>query len=284
MQVRFLKMIHQKCVRGLYPLSNIHRFEVTEDKIPWTVAYPEYNPIDYTALYIHDKPWADPEIEEPSFKPNWNSIDGQVNRQSFVGYVINEDGVPLNPIGRTGIEGRGLLGRWGPNHAADSVVTRWKRNSTGAVEIDRSSEKPILQFVAIERLSGDWAIPGGMVDPDEVVITTLRREFMEEALDSLNLEDAEKAELESAMSTFFEKGDEIYKGYVDDPRNTDNAWIETVVVNFHDEDGSTVGKMNLKTGDDVSGVKWMDINRKLDLYASHTEFIKQVMHKHNAHW
>ena len=29
-----------------------------------------------------------------------------------------------NPIGRTGMTGRGLLGRWGPNHAADPIVTR----------------------------------------------------------------------------------------------------------------------------------------------------------------
>jgi len=29
----------------------------------------------------------------------------------------------------------------------------------------------------------------------------------------------------------------VYKGYVDDPRNTDNAWMETVAVNFHDELG-----------------------------------------------
>ena len=29
-----------------------------------------------------------------------------------------------NPVGRTGMIGRGLLGRWGPNHAADPVVTR----------------------------------------------------------------------------------------------------------------------------------------------------------------
>jgi ADP-ribose pyrophosphatase len=26
--------------------------------------------------------------------------------------------VPLNPVGRTGIIGRGHLGKWGPNHAA----------------------------------------------------------------------------------------------------------------------------------------------------------------------
>ena len=32
----------------------------------------------------------------------------------------------------------------------------------------------------------------------------------------------------------------MYAGYVDDPRNTDNAWMETVVFNFHDDTGSTL--------------------------------------------
>ena len=32
----------------------------------------------------------------------------------------------------------------------------------------------------------------------------------------------------------------IYRGYVDDPRNTDNAWMETVVMHFHDESGEKV--------------------------------------------
>jgi hypothetical protein len=30
--------------------------------------------------------------------------------------------VPCNPVGRTGIVGRGHLGRWGPNHAAGLFV------------------------------------------------------------------------------------------------------------------------------------------------------------------
>ena len=34
------------------------------------------------------------------------------------------NGRPRNPIGRTGITGRGQLGKWGPNHAADPIVTR----------------------------------------------------------------------------------------------------------------------------------------------------------------
>lgn len=44
-------------------------------------------------------------------------------------YTI-ENNFPLNPIGRTGIQGRGVLGRWGPNHAADPIITRWKHDSS----------------------------------------------------------------------------------------------------------------------------------------------------------
>jgi hypothetical protein len=30
--------------------------------------------------------------------------------------------VPVNPVGRTGLIGRGHLGRWGPNHAAGTLI------------------------------------------------------------------------------------------------------------------------------------------------------------------
>ena len=64
---------------------------------------------------------------DPNFKNiKFNEDDKEVNynRKSYHGNykiqyndVLNAD-VPLNPIGRTGIIGRGHLGRWGPNHAA----------------------------------------------------------------------------------------------------------------------------------------------------------------------
>ncbi|XP_043261643.1 ADP-ribose pyrophosphatase, mitochondrial [Colletes gigas] len=286
MRNKFIRMMHYKCRQGIYPSSNVKRFEVPEDKVPWNVDYPEYEPVKYTASVLKGKPWADPEIEEVSFKPNWNSFDEKVNRKSFTGdYVINEEGYPLNPVGRTGIIGRGLLGRWGPNHAADPIVTRWKRNTTGALEIDKTTDKPILQFVAIQRRdSGEWAIPGGMVDPGETISATLKREFMEEAMNSLEKDDIGKEELECSIKEFFEKGEEFYEGYVDDPRNTDNAWMETVASNFHDEHGSTVGQITLTAGDDARNAKWMTVDRNLNLYANHIEFIKRTVRKRNAHW
>lgn len=66
--------------------------------------------------------------DSADFHPKWNSIDGKIDRTSFHGKYEIDERRPLNVAGRTGIIGRGLLGRWGVNHAADPIVTRWKRN------------------------------------------------------------------------------------------------------------------------------------------------------------
>lgn len=79
---------------------------------------------------------------------------------------------------------------------------------------------------------------------------------------------------------FFDEGETVYKGYVDDWRNTDNAWMETVAYNFHDEDGSTVGALKLHAGDDAVGVRWVDIASTIKLYASHEGIVKEVLKRH----
>lgn len=75
------------------------------------------------------------------FHPKWNSIDGKVDRTTFHGKYEIHDNLPLNVAGRTGIVGRGLLGRWGVNHAADPIVTRWKRNIDGTIMKHATSGK-----------------------------------------------------------------------------------------------------------------------------------------------
>lgn len=115
-----------------------------------------------------------------------------------------------------------------------------------------------------------------MVDPGENITETLKREFTEEALNS---------GVDSAiLDAFFASGTVIYQGYVDDPRNTDNAWMETLAMSFHDDTGDQVGQLNLEAGDDAAKVKWTEIDSSLELYASHSEIIRQVVEKLNAHW
>lgn len=230
--------------------------------------------------------WADPQVSDKSFSPKFNERDGEVERTSWNGLYVVENGRPRNPAGRTGLTGRGLLGRWGPNHAADPVVTRWKRDRSGNKIAHPVTGKNILQFVAIKRRDcGEWAIPGGMVDPGEKISATLKREFGEEALNSLQKSPEEKAELEKQLQRLFSQEHfVVYRGYVDDPRNTDNAWMETEAVNYHDETGETMDNLPLEAGDDAGMVKWVDISEKLKLYANHSYFIKLVTEKRGAHW
>ncbi|XP_073504867.1 ADP-ribose pyrophosphatase, mitochondrial isoform X2 [Phyllobates terribilis] len=277
---------HVKALTSPYPGSRVERWPVPQEKVSWSVKWPEYQPVDYTAPSVLARPpWADPPQSNEDFCPKYNALDGQVERTSFEGTYEVMDGWPRNPTGRTGITGRGLLGRWGPNHAADPIITRWKRVSAGEKVEHPETGKPVLQFVSIQRKDcGQWAIPGGMVDPGELVTATLRREFCEEALNSLESSGEEPDTEQRIQSLFSQEHLPVYRGYVDDPRNTDNAWMETQAVNYHDETGLILDKLALQAGDDAGKVRWVDISGSLNLYANHAQFIQIVAEKRGAHW
>ena len=93
----------------------------------------------------------------------------------------------------------------------------------------------------------------------------------------------------------------IYRGYVDDPRNTDNAWMETVVMHFHDESGEKVischfraspvrktifqvARFPLQAGDDAVAICWMELSSEINLYASHRDFVQTTVNRLGAHW
>ena len=202
--------------RGGNPLYQGKRITVSDEQVPWSCAWPAYNPTEFTApdvinnsaLLLTGHKWADPkELQGPAVKKGFESLLAEVReRTTYVGGPRGEKlaaainfvaGVPLNPRGRTGLRGRGLLGKWGPNHAADPIVTRYQGTQ--------------LQMVAIKRKdTGDWAIPGGMVDEGEMVGDTLRREFTEEA--GGHMEQRSKARFEELTAELFKKGDPIYCG------------------------------------------------------------------------
>ena len=96
---------------------------------------------------------------------------------------------------------------------------------------------------------------------------------MEEALDSTTASGDKKREMEAMVDSFFKRGEEIYKGYVDDPRNTDNAWMETVAFLFHDGAGDEIGKFELRAGDDAQGGDSIDMFSSQNL----SQNLSQVM-------
>mmetsp|Transcript_27665 Transcript_27665/g.84338 ORF Transcript_27665/g.84338 Transcript_27665/m.84338 type:complete len:274 (-) Transcript_27665:617-1438(-) len=233
-------------------------------------------PVDFVSPHVLENScdkksggWADSQVPNRELIQQRRSYELE---KSNLAISFDEDGKPLNPIGRTGICNRGALGKWGANHAADPIVTRRNLNKSG---------RPLEVVVIKRRDTGEWAIPGGMVDPGELVSQTLRREFAEEAG---NVPHALRAKFDSMAAQLFSKsnGKEVYRGYVDDPRNTDNAWMETVAMHFHCPD--ELGEMlTLAAGDDACDVKWLEVGEHCpqyrQLYASHKHMIDQILHE-----
>ncbi len=178
--------------------------------------------------------------------------------KSFEGEIRLSDmsGLPLNPRGRTGITGRGLLGHWGANFAADALITRYNRASGE------------LEMLAIQRTSGEWAIPGGMVDPGEEESDAAIRELAEESGLFVN---SDKVKL-------------VYRGYVEDPRNTDNAWMETSLFHLHLSETDLAFGSSVQAGSDAKNAQWRPITPHLidSLYASHGSFVKMALSQMHA--
>ncbi|XP_072724021.1 transient receptor potential cation channel subfamily M member 2 isoform X4 [Ciconia boyciana] len=250
----------------LYPGSHTPRFPVPDEKVPWEVDFPLYNPPAYSADH---KDMAVQDPFSPSLdsllKINYNTMDGLIDRQSFHGLYAVQDGLPLNPMGRTGLQGRGRLRCFGPNHALHPIVTRWRRNLDGSI-IRKSLKKMLEVLVAQYPLSDVWALPGGSLEPGETLPLKLkwilRREFWPQ------------------FQNLLKQGTEIHKGYLDDPRNTDNAWVETVAisVHFNNQNDVEMKRLNsfLQGCDPELCIRWQVLDKRIPLHANHKELLHKV--------
>ena len=72
----------------------------------------------------------------------------------------------------------------------------------------------------------------------------------------------------------------VYQGYVDDPRSTDNAWIETTAYHFHCTD-EIAKHLKLGHGDDAAKAMWLRVDPKTEdryarLWANHRDWVDEV--------
>ena len=209
-------------------------------------------------------------------------------------------------MGRTGARGRGCLYRYGPNHEIMAVVTRWKKQKNKPIFIER---RKLLEFIAVkDPLTGLTNIPGGIILGDESKYSVVCRTLMELVFDD---QDVEKGETfsEEDMLTFFASfatnvpisrlydkssprnelvdllnelgfiATMIYRGYIDDPRNTDNSWIEAEIWNFH-YDKEDIFEKKIKHPES----KWREVSSNVRINSNEiiADALKEIAEIHNG--
>ncbi len=182
-------------IRAAKPKSYPPRLRISIDEAHWLMECDSYDvPYHVDASVIanaegeKDGRWADPE--------DFASVEQREALKSV--RFKSEEGLPRNPRGRTGIAGRGLLGRWGPNPAISALVFR-----------------PSADHSALEILAGRQSddkqlrLPKGLVHLGEKEVSAVSRVLLEET--GLDYGQADE--------------EPVFDGYVYDKRQTDNAWV-----------------------------------------------------------
>ena len=186
-------------------------------------------------------------------------------------------GRPINKYSRTGVTGRGVLGKWGVNRTSYLLFFRF--NSTG--------DKQVL--LRLSNLNS-WSMPGGFLLDSEASLECAKRCFLDVCFTSCagdnsvakdvgNLEQL-KIWFEDATAQI-DQDDIVSRGYIEDSRNTDNAWIEgtTFRVDLPDVVWSTTDPF-----DDIekSCLSWLnyddlvDPNSEIDIAKGHLRIIQEA--------
>ena len=222
--------------------------------------------------------WADPEDmpgeEVMQKRKTWR----RVSHVAWILVPLNEanvqqdaKGLPVNPYKHLVLHGRGDLGLFGPNHAADPIITR-----------DGSKDEPehVRYVLVIKRkpqidVPSDRlvALPGGFVEEGEGFQTGAIREALEEAV--LGGEDVFDFLKDRVRNMTF-------AGFVDDPRcKYKNAWIETACFHGHltYEESQRLRIRTDGDAEETTSAFWMKITQEnLDkMYSHHGKRVQEVM-------
>ncbi|XP_034741954.1 transient receptor potential cation channel subfamily M member 2 [Etheostoma cragini] len=245
---------HVNARQFYYPNSKITRFPVPDENVPWKVRFSLYkpacyngttNPSDLTSVHflitmLPSSLCCVPFILSP-YRSESEALDNY-----------------RNPVGRTGIRGRGALNHLGPNLNADFVLTRW-----------RDSERSVLEYLVVsDKSQGTLALPGGPVQSADHMPVTLIRTMGKKLCEELIAKVSE--------------GTKVYEGYVDDCRNTDNAWVETTVLNIHLARRSQVMEdIDSMVASSQGTLQWKEVKDKTRLSPNQRESLRKVAELHN---
>ena len=228
-------------IRSARPDSYPPRQRISIDESHWMLDCESYEPpyhVDPSVLDSEGR-WADPE-----------DFQQVADRASIAAAKYkSEEGLPLNPRGRTGIAGRGLLGLWGPNPAVAAIITRPTADAS-SVEI----------LVGRQVDDGQLRLPKGFIARDESDEQAVKRVLQEE----------------TGLAIQSDGGSLVFDDFVYDKRQTDNAWVTVRAYLYRQSERRTE---ELQPGNRFIELKYFELTADLVnmMAASHAHQVREAI-------
>ncbi|XP_043916229.1 transient receptor potential cation channel subfamily M member 2-like [Protopterus annectens] len=196
---------------------------------------------------------------------NFSEVEANANQQ-----VFHQEGTNQQQMGRETQKGKNSQRRKGSTNKKKC----WKRDSDGIVL--KKGRKKMLEFLSVKRAASEHSsLPGGILEPGEKFPRRFKQIF------NITLREEIDEKLKCG-------GQEVYKGYIDDGRNTDNAWIETTAINIHfDIDDELIESFNqvcLQTATSDTIVTWLLVDQNISVHDSHKPILQMVATFYGAHY
>ncbi|KHJ46509.1 hypothetical protein D918_02822, partial [Trichuris suis] len=231
---------------------------VKEGLKSWDKNYTEYEPVFWNAECQFEE--CDPQIGTAGFDPLFGRKDGKVNRKPVKGCcrrnrIKTMFGIPLNPAGRTGLVGRGMLPRYGPNRVV-SIMFVWE--SRDGISILKKSQNS----------SYDDGLLTGFVDDSDIqpFPTPLLQEIRASLLQNSRTIGTYPDRIINSEKKYLVRA---FGGSVPFSLETDNAWVEWKVFLLQCTDARVLCNYGLSTVRQKYGLDTYHVNGDIDLINKH---------------
>jgi len=249
--------------------QKVRRYPVPDARVPFLVAYESYQPNHYTAPVRSDLDLAAPNL----------SKDEMADFE--------------NPVGRTGLTGRGVLQQWGDNKQLVILIWRWLKDQNG--ENVTKGGQEMIQVLGIRKTKYlHWQLPKVFIDDDIDVDYQVRTLFYEQCVGRGAMHESIRENFNWLFSKECGNYDTIFHdGYIDDHKNTDNAWISALVhtfeINFDVDFESTERGINDQINCSLQGSHyglptWITITDGVNIYEPHKKLIEELTDSKCAHF
>jgi ADP-ribose pyrophosphatase len=209
----------------------------------------EYSPHYYVSQEVIDNDHAKQLSGWAHSEENFN-LENEGTQKDL---IFDTDGRPLNPHGRTGIAGRGLLGRWGPNPVLLPLIVRVNPISND------------LELLLVEHNSDSIGLLTDFINLNQTQEEAIQRLFQN------------KLKIDSKIA----KKVNVFDGYLYDSRQTDHAWIQAHCVAYFMPFDIVRDTFTIE---ESSELKWRKIDTEIinKMPSSHAMIIRNSIEKLNS--